>query len=498
MEVILLRYGGYAIALPILLAIIMSVRSQTKKLDRASKSGVTWAERNQQIFTITNVYQKTNTFLVLLFFPLILFTNNSGARFFSIALLAILVASYLVSLKDQFSYFGVQLEISAFKNNFYLLQSSLQIFLFVIVFSLVPMSLDIRQIVLFIAAYSVALILYLFGWEIARLFGVIKPAPESIKKLANQRGYRKEEVYEVVSKRLAPLSSSNGNIGLTSGLLANMTEPELLDVITHEVSHKNRNRQNVHWYLLVFHVMLLSHLLLSQLLGPFTSLILVFFLGILTTKYKLKAVRRSIYNADAYAITHSDPNEYFETMKKLHRLSATPVETNKKASHPGLYDRMIACELKPNFERPNLKGRVGGLRRLYLIPVFSLACVFLGSFLAYQTLGEKSSILYDTVARIDRGIGPGRLAGLHISENNVDQAGHLLEAAEDLGYDSNLQKAVAAYTLSEKNLCAEGSTLYDEAYKHWEALETGEDEQGNQKEIKKIQPFLVRYSDSCL
>ncbi len=199
-----------------------------------------------------------------------------------------------------------------------------------------------------------------------RTWGLIRDAPERLHRLAA----------EVCAEMKVPLpkvwafTSTTSNayavfweraLLFADSTLAHLNDAQLKGVIAHELAHLDESR-STRFLRLAGLLATWPWLFLIPLLnayGPagFTGL------AVWTWLVRWQSVtlsRRMEHRADRCAIEHSPEEKaaYAQALATLHEVNFAPaVIGTRRASHPDLYDRMLAAGVTPDFPRPEAPTR---------------------------------------------------------------------------------------------------------------------------------------------
>lgn len=229
-------------------------------------------------------------------------------------------------------------------------------------------------------ALHVALALGAGIWVSERL-GWMHPATpeviETVRRLAAANGQRPPRVLQVESTAANAMAVAGGSYVLLLGPLTSLLTPaELETVLAHELSH-TREGWGVVLGRVVGSLWLFPWIVVRPLaaaVGIMAPVLLAFgTLGIL--KFNRWLNLRFEHRADAAAVeSQESAGIYARALLKLHEFNLLPATLEKKsATHPDLYDRMIAAGVDPGFPRPQPAASLGWGGRLFSILVGPLA-----------------------------------------------------------------------------------------------------------------------------
>jgi hypothetical protein len=147
----------------------------------------------------------------------------------------------------------------------------------------------------------------------------------------------------------------------TTGAAALLSDRELAAVAAHEIGHLGESRAVT--FVRVLRVLIIVPLvLLIPLVAGGGWMGSVYVLGpMILIQYVFAAFsRRMEARADAVAHMCTDEGVYAATLEAIHRVNLIPVVLNRGASHPDLYDRMVAAGVTPAYPRPAKPSRAVG------------------------------------------------------------------------------------------------------------------------------------------
>jgi Zn-dependent protease with chaperone function len=211
------------------------------------------------------------------------------------------------------------------------------------------------------------------GAELARLFGILKPARESVVKAVRQAAAAMHcptpPVFELRWNRANAAALPNqGWLFFTSRAVEVLESAELEATAAHELGHLAEPRHVR--ALRGFGALLWLPLIVAGLSVKRGGSPQYFVAGLLGTLL-LAAVYRVFYRrlehrADVSA--HNVASEvYASALEKLHRTSLVPAVL-RSSSHPSLYDRMVAAGKSPDYPRPEPPALSPGAWTVLFVP----------------------------------------------------------------------------------------------------------------------------------
>ena len=204
-----------------------------------------------------------------------------------------------------------------------------------------------------------------YGLKLAVRCGLAAPAPDEIRtgvqELAAKLGVKQVSVYIAKSETLNAFAFPwTPAVAFTAGLLASMTPGEVIAIGAHEIGHLTESRATLRarfgllW--LAFVILAAFYVLHSLGISGAGQLIVVAVLARVGLSFAGKFLRDQETRADTIAQKNSGGDErtfYASTLEKLYRLNGMPaVMARKSATHPELYDRLLASGKTPDFPRP--------------------------------------------------------------------------------------------------------------------------------------------------
>jgi Zn-dependent protease with chaperone function len=164
-----------------------------------------------------------------------------------------------------------------------------------------------------------------------------------------------------------------------------LTDDEISAVCAHELAHLTEARSDYYKRYIVW-LTFLPWLFTRPVIHNFGVFGFYFLMGFtMLTPYIFRRVSHKL-ETRADAIAHAnepDPGTYARALAKLYEDNLVPaVNSKKRATHPHLYDRLLAAGVTPDFPRPRPPDPVSwnGL-------IFSMALGALAALLVFRTTG---------------------------------------------------------------------------------------------------------------
>lgn len=238
------------------------------------------------------------------------------------------------------------------------------------------------------------------GFDIAQALGGLQEPDDRLRRLidrvASRSGHRPKVVLVSRAKIAQALALPWRNaLIFTSRLLDALDEQQVEAIAAHEFGHLRESRQSRLGRLGALPLLLVigAWRLVVEGVG-WTGFVVLLALGIFTTVRTLAASRALEFAADEHALEHGNDSDSEQqedrvhalALERIHEVNLSPVNLESKlATHPDLYDRMLACGLEPAYPRPN-PPRVGTrVRNFVTIPI--VATLMLTSLTSFVLSG---------------------------------------------------------------------------------------------------------------
>ena len=194
------------------------------------------------------------------------------------------------------------------------------------------------------------------GWKI----GLFQPAPERLVRIVTETASRMQvPVREVLLMRVAVAQAAalpgQGKLLFTERILELLPDDELAVVCAHELGHLTESRSDIAKRM-IGRLIFMPWLFFNPLIHTYGN---VAFFGLCLLTVVVPRVSRHIsrrleLRADAMAKTNEgDAGTYARALTRLYEDNLSPaVNAKKMATHPHLYDRLLAAGVTPDFPRP--------------------------------------------------------------------------------------------------------------------------------------------------
>ena len=225
-------------------------------------------------------------------------------------------------------------------------------------------------------------------YRLVLALGLAWPARESARRAVERaqsvlpaKVRRIDELAWLMPNAVAlPLS---GVVAFTKTAADEMNDDELHAIALHEIGHLresaivrwSRPARSVLWLPLSVAFPLLSS-------GRSTSLIALLIPCMALSFVARIFSRRHEAEADAESAAHS--TAYARALETLHRLAGIPAVISKHATHPSLYDRMLAAGVQPDFPRPRAPNMLRSHLLMASTPLWMFAFAFVVSRVQYS------------------------------------------------------------------------------------------------------------------
>jgi len=283
------------------------------------------------------------------------------------------------------------------------------------------------------------------GFYLARLVGLVKPAPERLRLLVEQAaasgGVQLRGTYVLATPMVNAVALPFLRVvGFTERAVEILDDAEVLAIAHHEIGHLaepdavklGRLRA------LFLFVVLACWRPIFHYFG-WWGLLFGVLVGFLINKRVVVVSRRGEAAADEHAHTHAEADahsdgDYARALEHIHAANLLPaVMRGKRHIHPHLYDRMLAAGVTPDFERPEPPPR---RTRLALVSLAVVVVVVVGSIVPPTMVANRAdrSERSAWLALLVTGGNSQTFAGLaeHRLKDRAEEAAVLLEAAVEI------------------------------------------------------------------
>lgn len=253
--------------------------------------------------------------------------------------------------------------------------------LLVTLLSLAASDLAPRDGRLWLWVLAVAVLHYAAGagvtYGLGRALGLVRPArPEVVEVVERARAALPTDVTGI--DELAWLMPNalafprTRRIAFTHAAATDLDANALYGIALHELGHLHEPPL-ARWLRPAQSLVLVPLAVVLPFLWSHRTLELMglFGLSVVLTLVSARLSQRHELRADAHASAHAA--DYARSLEALYRLAGIPAVTSKRATHPSLYDRMLAAKLAPDYPRPKPPRRFGALGVLVLTPLVLIA-----------------------------------------------------------------------------------------------------------------------------
>ena len=234
-------------------------------------------------------------------------------------------------------------------------------FVFLMAGALMPPDFNLQALAISILALVVCAFWNQTGWVLlGRKLGLLVPAPERLRKIAQETStamnvpFKQLWLMKISFAQGAALPAS-GVLLFSERLLELLSDHEIATICAHELGHlSERRHQYFSRYVIWFG--LLPWILVRPMIHTFGAMgfFLLGFNTLFTTLLYRSISRRLEVRADSIAKTNEpDEGTYAWALLRLHEDNLIPaVLARNRATHPHLYDRLVAAGFAPDFPRP--------------------------------------------------------------------------------------------------------------------------------------------------
>ena len=226
-------------------------------------------------------------------------------------------------------------------------------------------------------------------YGLTRIFGLSWPARDEVRRAVERAQTALptpirsvDELAWLMPNAVAfPLAA---RVAFTKAAAEHFSSDELYAIALHEVGHLNE-RAIIRWMRPLQSLVLLPYSVgISLVLANRVVELGVIFALSLALAFAINALSRRLEtHADAHAADHAAG--YARALERLYRMAGVPAVLSKQATHPSLYDRMVAAGITPDFSRPKPPRRFLGL---VVLPAFLL----LNTGLAFGTQSVRNAV----------------------------------------------------------------------------------------------------------
>jgi Zn-dependent protease with chaperone function len=317
------------------------------------------------------------------------------------------------------------------------------------------------------------------GFYIVRLLGLVKPASARLQSIvsrtADSMGIPVRGVHELafpVANAIAfPIL---GQLAFTPKLLGALDDEEIAAVTAHELAHLSESPFTLLCRLLPA-FLIVPVAAVRPLVNEFGPVILagviavLVLIGILVLRFSQRLERR----ADRIAKEQqSQKGVYARALGKIYEANLVPlVEPGKGATHPHLYDRLVAAGAPPDFPRPKPPSRFRawlGMNATLLILLAAWIGLIVARF-SFVPRGDDEGAIFRSLALGGRrAVDLSDLALVRSRANRLAEAAVFYQAAAEIDRDSPFYPANQAIVLAALGRCDEADNLAREAQRRHE------------------------------
>lgn len=234
-------------------------------------------------------------------------------------------------------------------------------FVFLGAAALMPQEFNFRTVVIPVVVLALLIWWSQGGWlKTAQKLGSMTPAPERLINIVRDVSTRMNvSVNEVllIGGRMAQAYAlpSRRALLFSNGLLQLLSDDEIAAVCAHELGHLTERRGDYCKRYIVW-LIFMPWLFLTPLVYNFGTLGFIFLMGMTCV---IPAISRRISHklelrADSIAKANEpDAGTYARALAKIYENNLVPaVNAKDRATHPHLYDRLLAAGATPDFARP--------------------------------------------------------------------------------------------------------------------------------------------------
>jgi len=234
-------------------------------------------------------------------------------------------------------------------------------FIFLGAAALMPSEFNYQTVIITLLVLSLLVLWTKMGWlQISRCLGLMAPPPERLTTIVKTTAAK---MNIPVSQLLLMRSHSAQAFALpgkqtllfSERLVEILTDEEISAVCVHELAHLTESRSDYYKRHVVW-LMFIPWIFLKPMIHTFG--VMGFYALLATTLIAPRIFRRVSHKLEVRAdsIAHAnepDPGVYARALAKLYEDNLAPaVNSKKRATHPHLYDRLLAAGVTPDFPRP--------------------------------------------------------------------------------------------------------------------------------------------------
>jgi Zn-dependent protease with chaperone function len=312
------------------------------------------------------------------------------------------------------------------------------------------------------------------GLLVASILGLAKPPSarlaDLVGKTAEAMGIRVRAIYELPSSRANAFAFPLGRrLAFTEPLLQTATDEELRSIAAHELAHLSEPRSIalVRTLPLLAVLPMIAAWQMRDSFGLIGGVAAFFTVLLLVSLLVRRITRRLEVRADAVARTQEEhPGVYARALEKIYEANLVPVVLSRHATHPDLYDRLVAAGVVPSYKRPAPPSR---FRMVLSVVVASTVAVALtgvagfGSAILFSDRGSESALLVSIAIDGGKARTLSDLALLRFHQDDRDAAVAFYRAASALDAGSAYYPANLAIVLARMDRYEEAAASLEEA-----------------------------------
>ena len=234
-------------------------------------------------------------------------------------------------------------------------------FVFLAAIALMPEVFNAQTLIDAAAVLTLCIFWNRDGWiRVGRKLGLILPPPERLQKIVRDTAAKMNVSFReicLVRTSLAQAFAVPGSRRLlfTERLLQLLSDAEIAAICSHELAHLTERRSDYYKRYLVW-LMFLPWIFFKPVVHEFglMGFLLLLFTTVSVPFFYRRASHKLETRADLVAQTNEpDPGTYARALVRLYEDNLVPaVQAKERATHPHLYDRLLAASVAPDFPRP--------------------------------------------------------------------------------------------------------------------------------------------------
>lgn len=199
------------------------------------------------------------------------------------------------------------------------------------------------------------------GWLwFGKLIGRLQPAPERLQKIAAETSASMKVPFKEVLLVRSPVAQAYAfppgkRLLFTERILEILSDDEIAAVCAHELAHLTESRRAYYGRYIAW-LRFFPWIFFNPLMNAFgvLSLYVLLFFTVMAPRISRTISLKLESRADAMAkANETNEGVYAKALLRLYEDRLTPAVHRKgRATHPSLYDRLIAAGVTPDFPRP--------------------------------------------------------------------------------------------------------------------------------------------------